>query len=89
MSYDISNNLRLFADDTSLYVIVDNDTQAVTNSLVSDLDKICKWSDIWAVDFNPSKTKTLDFSRKNIYLILLCSLVSMVHLYKKLIITSI
>lgn len=66
MSYDISNNLRLFADDTSIYVIVDNDTQAVTNSLVSDLDKICKWSDIWAVDFNPSKTKNLDFSRKNI-----------------------
>lgn len=66
MSYDISNNLRLFADDTSIYVIVDNDTHAVTNSLVSDLDKICKWSDIWAVDFNPSKTKNLDFSRKNI-----------------------
>lgn len=38
----------------------------MTHRLVSDLDKICKWSDIWAVDFNPSKTKNLDFSRKNI-----------------------
>lgn len=66
MSYDISNNLRLFADDTSIYVIVDNDTQAVTNSLVSDLDKICKWSDIWAVDFNPSKTNTLILVEKYI-----------------------
>lgn len=66
MSYDISNNLRLFADDTSIYVIVDNDTHAVTNSLVSDLDKICKWSDIWAVDFNPSKTNTLILVEKYI-----------------------
>ena len=65
MPKDVSNNIRLFADDTSLYVIVDNDMKTAANSLTIDLDKISKWSDMWAVDFNPSKTKNLDFTRKH------------------------
>ena len=33
-----------------------------SKSLTLDLDKIIKWSDMWALDFNPSNN--LDFSWK-------------------------
>ena len=38
------NNVRLFADDTSLYVIVDKDRIGAANSLTSDLDQLDQWS---------------------------------------------
>ncbi|XP_061185471.1 uncharacterized protein LOC133193522 [Saccostrea echinata] len=40
---DLVNNIRLFADDTSLYAIVDNGATNVTQSLTSDLELIDKW----------------------------------------------
>lgn len=59
----IQSKVRLFADDTSLYLIVDN--PAATADLInSDLDRIHTWSKQWLVDFNPSKTETLTISRK-------------------------
>ena len=60
------NNVRLFADDTSLYVIVDKDRIGAANSLTSDLDQLDQWSKQWVVDFNPKKTINVNFSRKNI-----------------------
>ena len=52
---EINASVRLFADDTSLYIIVDNpNTAAVT--LNNDLEHITKWGKTWQVDFNPSKT---------------------------------
>lgn len=63
---DLSNNVRLFADDTSLYVIVDQDIMEAADSLTKDLDKLDKWSKKWMVDFNPKKTINLNFTRKNI-----------------------
>ena len=60
---DIQSNIRLFADDTSLFIVVENpDTAAQT--LNSDLDKITKWAKDWLVSFNPIKTETLLISRK-------------------------
>ena len=38
------NNVRLFADDTSLYVVVDKDRIDAANSLTSDLDQLDQWS---------------------------------------------
>lgn len=67
MFYDILNNFCFFVDDIFIYVIVDNDIQVVINLFVFDFDKICKWFDIWVVDFNFSKIKNFDFSRKNIF----------------------
>ena len=60
---DIGSNIRLFADDTSLFIIVNNPHDAAT-CLNSDLDKITRWAATWLVTFNPSKTNALLLSRK-------------------------
>ena len=55
--------IKLFADDTSLYIVVDNsDTSAVL--LNNALDQINKWSRQWLVSFNPAKTESLTISDK-------------------------
>ena len=60
---DIGSNIRLFADDTSLYMIVDNST-ATAEFLNLDLEKIIEWAKTWLVTFNPLKTEALLISRK-------------------------
>jgi hypothetical protein len=60
---DINSYIRLFADDTSLYIIVDNPLHAAV-TLNSDLKKITEWANGWLVDFNPSKTESVIISRK-------------------------
>jgi len=60
---DIHCPVRLFADDTALYIIVDNPVDAATQ-LNADLVKIHSWADKWLVTFNPSKTESLVISRK-------------------------
>ena len=61
---DIGSNIRLFADDTSVYIIVD-DPVAAAELLNLDLDKITKWAKEWLVKFNPNKTESLLISRKS------------------------
>ena len=61
--HNINSSIRLFADDTSLYIIVENPIQAAT-ILNSDLSQIYTWASNWLVTFNPSKTESLLFSRK-------------------------
>ena len=60
---NIDSSIRLFADDTSLYIIVDNSVEAA-NQLNSDLSKIHQWATKWLVKFNPAKSETVIFSRK-------------------------
>ena len=60
---NINSSIRLFADDTSLYIIVENPQSAV-HSLNIDLETINKWATSWLVDFNPTKTTSLLISRK-------------------------
>ena len=60
---DIHSSIRLFADDTSLYIIVDNPQQAA-NLLNADLAKIHLWASRWLVSFNPSKSESMTLSRK-------------------------
>ena len=60
---NINSSIRLFADDTSLYIIVENPIQAAI-ILNSDLSQIYTWASNWLVTFNPSKTESLLFSRK-------------------------
>lgn len=59
----INSKIRLFADDTSLYIIVENPDTAAAQ-LNTDLQRIYEWSKIWLVTFNPSKTEAMIFSRK-------------------------
>ena len=56
-------NIRLFAGDTSLFIVVDNDPNVAAVSLTSDLDKIDQWASTFGVDFNPSKTCNINISR--------------------------
>ena len=60
---DIHSSIRLFAEDTSLYIIVDNPRQAA-NLLNADLAKIHLWASRWLVSFNPSKSESMTLSRK-------------------------
>ena len=60
---DLHCNIRLLADDTSLYVIVENPVTAALQ-LNTDLSLIYKWAKTWLVDFHPNKTVSLIQSRK-------------------------
>ena len=59
----INSSIRLFADDTSLYIIVDSPIEAA-NKLNSDLQKVHDWATQWLVTFNPLKSEAIVFSRK-------------------------
>ena len=52
-----------FADDTSLYIIVEN-PDAAAEILNTDLNKISKWAKSWLVKFKPNKNESLIISRK-------------------------
>ena len=60
---EIGSNIRLFADDTSLYIVVDNPLVAA-ETLNADLEKISRWAATWLVTFNPNKSVALLLSRK-------------------------
>ena len=52
---ELQASVRLFADDTSLYIIVENPNTAAT-ILHHDLNRINTWAARWLVDFNAAKT---------------------------------
>ena len=52
----ISSNMKLFADDSSLFSRVQN-ISATHDQLVSDLNKITDWAFQWKMKFNPDITK--------------------------------
>ena len=59
-------NVKLFADNTSLFSIV-SDPPETANILNKDLDKIRGWTEQWKRDFNPDPTKQtqeVTFSKK-------------------------
>ncbi len=57
------SNIRTFADDTSLFIVVDDPVNAA-DTLNYDIDMISSWADRWLVKFNPSNTEHLLFSLK-------------------------
>ena len=60
----IKSPIKLFADDTSLFVTIDKNETEPTDQLNADLKLICKWSKSWLVTFNPEKSKHLVISLK-------------------------
>ena len=60
---EIHCGIRLFMDDTSLYIIVDTAENAALK-MNSNLDKITRWSNKWLVTFNLTKTESLLLTRK-------------------------
>ena len=63
----IGCSIDLFADDTSLYIIVDSPLQA-GQLLNRDLNAISISANSWLVTFNPSKTLSMLISRKRNYI---------------------
>ena len=59
-----SNHLDIFANDSTLWSIVDNDRKEVAESLNRDLDAIQSWAEKWIVKYNHTKTELLTISRK-------------------------
>ena len=51
---NISSNIKLFADDSSLFTRVDGITHSF---LVQDLETIKKWAYKWKMQFNPDISK--------------------------------
>ena len=58
---EIDSNVAMFADDTKIYRVVQNDKDA--ERLQGDLDTIIKWSETWMMRFNVSKCKHMKISR--------------------------
>ena len=59
----IGANIRLFADDTCLYLIVE-DPMLAANILNTDMITIKNWATKWLVNFNPNKTNSMIISKK-------------------------
>ena len=53
---NISANVRLFADDTSLFTIA-YDESVAADQLNRDLKPTCDWAYVWKMQFNPDKTQ--------------------------------
>ncbi len=63
--HNIGANIRLFADDTSLFLVVENPDVAA-RTLNYDLNTISNWAKKWLVTFNPNKTESILFSKKKV-----------------------
>ena len=55
---EINAEIKLFTDNTSLYLIVDNpsDTDFLLNQ---DLNQMQRWSEKWLAKFNPNKAESM------------------------------
>ena len=61
---EIGCSIKLFADDTSIYIIVE-DPNTGAQILNDNLNKVHTWSENWLVSFNPQKTESILISRKH------------------------
>ena len=60
----VNSNIRMFADDTALFITVDDPVEAAT-VLNTDLQSISQWADQWLVTFSPPKTESMLISLKH------------------------
>ena len=58
---NIQSQVRLFADDTAVYITVTSSEDA--NTLQADLDALQEWERTWDMEFNPSKCQVLHITR--------------------------
>ena len=66
LTHGTSSIVKLFADDTSLFSIVQNKNNSASQ-LDNDLDKVDDWAYTWKMSFNPDPSKQAQeviFSRK-------------------------
>lgn len=60
---NIKSSVRLFADDTAVYLTIKNQTDC--DSLQKDLDILQVWEKTWDMEFNPSKCEVLHISKSH------------------------
>ena len=60
----VNSKIKLFADDTCLYISVDDVAEAAA-TINSDLSSVEGWAKDWAVSFNALKTDAMLISRKH------------------------
>ena len=58
---NIQSNVRLFADDTAVYLAVQG--QEDTDVIQNDLNILQEWEKAWDMEFNPSKCQVVHISR--------------------------
>ena len=58
----IQSNIRLFADDTIMYLTVSNQTDC--QALQADLSKLETWESEWLMAFNPDKCEVIRITNK-------------------------
>ena len=58
-----SSEVRLFADDTILYMFVENPVLNA-EAFNHDLDLLTEWAHRWLINFSPHKTKSMIISRR-------------------------
>ena len=66
LSDNLSSNVKLFADDTSLFSVT-HDVNVSASELNDDIRKISNWAFQWKMSFNPDVNKQAQeviFSRK-------------------------
>ena len=66
ISVDLESNVKLFADDTSLFSVISDPTISA-RLLNNDLEKIQQWAFQWKMSFNPDPSKQAQeiiFSKK-------------------------
>ena len=62
MPEPIQSNIRLFADDTIMYLTVSNQTDCQV--LQEDLNKLENWEREWLMSFNPDKCEVIRVTNK-------------------------
>ncbi len=63
MPDEITSKVRLFADDTIMYLAIMNDSD--TTKLHRDLDKLAEWETKWQMLFHPGKCQVLIITRNH------------------------
>ena len=58
----IGSDVRLFADDTIMYMTISSPTDS--DQLQSDLDRLGNWEQLWQMKFHPDKCKVLTITNK-------------------------
>ena len=85
---EIQSNIKSFADDTCLSMVVGNPSAAGT-ILQNDINRIIIWADKWLVRFNQSKSESLIIFRKrnkptHLDLLIYNAVITQVNIHKHL-----
>ncbi len=64
MPEKVKNLVKIFADDTKIYSVINNNNDI--SSPQEDLDNLAEWSNIWKLGFNAKKCKSMHFGINNV-----------------------